>query len=213
MSKQIFDTQTQLETALAAAQAAVHSGGLVVLPTDTVYGIGTDAFSARAVQGLLDAKHRGRDMPPPVLVADVGVLDALTLDVPEPARALAQAHWPGPLTLVLTVQPSLQLDLGESRGTIAVRVPDHDVARELLRRTGPMAVSSANVSGQPAATRCEDAVSQLGESVAVYLDAGATAGETPSTIIDFASTPTGKVLRRGALSLEVVRQLAPGVVD
>lgn len=211
MTKQVIDTAARLEVGLAAAQAAVHAGGLVVLPTDTVYGIGCDAFSAAAVADLLAAKHRGRDMPPPVLVADTAVMDALAVDVPPAARALAQAHWPGPLTLVLKAQPALRMDLGDAGGTIAVRVPDHDVARQLLRRTGPLAVSSANVSGQPSATDCADAVAQLGESVAVYLDAGATPGETPSTIVDFASTPTGRILRQGALSADAVRALAPGV--
>lgn len=206
-----FDVTTETGEALAAAQAAVAAGECIVLPTDTVYGIGSNAFSAEAVQRLLDAKERGRDMPPPVLVAEVGMFEALGDDIPSHAMRLAQAYWPGALTLIVRAQPHLRMDLGETRGTIAVRVPDHDFTRDLLRRTGPLAVSSANVSGQPASTNIADAIDQLGNRVQVYLDAGATPGETPSTIIDFVSSNLGKVVRQGALSLADIHDIAPFV--
>ncbi|GAB3704092.1 L-threonylcarbamoyladenylate synthase [Mariniluteicoccus flavus] len=197
------------DAGLEAARDAVSSGRCIVLPTDTVYGIGADAFNAGAVQGLLDAKGRGRDMPPPVLVADPAVMMALGTDIPDAAKKLAEQFWPGALTLILKAQPSLSMDLGDTAGTIAVRVPDHDGARELLRRTGPLAVSSANRSGEPAAMSAGDAAEQLGDRVAVYLDGGATSGPEPSTIVDFSRSTYGKVLRDGRIGLDELRALVP----
>jgi tRNA threonylcarbamoyl adenosine modification protein (Sua5/YciO/YrdC/YwlC family) len=203
-----------VEEAAEAARSAIERGECIVLPTDTVYGIGADAFSAEAVQRLLDAKGRGRDMPPPVLISDASLLRALAADVPQAARDLVQRHWPGPLTIICKAQPSLRMDLGDTEGTIALRVPDDGLARDVLRRTGPMAVSSANLSGQRAAVTCDEAVDQLGDRVAVYLDGGARPwhGE-PSTIVDFASSPAGIVLRKGALSITAIRQTCPSVID
>lgn len=118
---------------------------------------------------------------------------------------------PGALTLILNAQPRTGMDLGETRGTIAVRVPDDESARALLRVTGPLAVSSANVSGRPAATTAQEAHDQLGDRVAVYLDGGPAAGGVASTIVDFASTPDGVVLRAGAIGLDELRRHAPQV--
>lgn len=207
----VFNLSIDEEAALTDAAAAVCAGQCIVLPTDTVYGIGANAFDAAAVQGLLDAKERGRDMPPPVLIAEPSMLRAIAEEVPEGAQALAKALWPGALTLVVKAQDRGGMDLGETRGTIAVRVPDHEGARALLRRTGPLAVSSANVSGQPAGLTCEETVAQLGDRVAVYLDGGPVSGGVASTIVDFAATSDGKVLRQGAISLETLQAHAPGV--
>ena len=207
----VFALDTDPEAGLAEAVAAVANGECVVLPTDTVYGIGANAFDRAAVQRLLDAKERGRDMPPPVLIAEPSMLRAVGDDVPDAAKALAQAFWPGALTLILKAQSKSGMELGETRGTVAVRVPDHDGARALLRRTGPLAVSSANVSGQPPATTAAEAVAQLGDRVSVYLDGGSARGGVASTIVDFASTPEGVVLRAGALTLEQLRAHAPTV--
>ena len=193
--------------ALDEAVHAVSRGQLVVLPTDTVYGIGADAFTPRAVKALLDAKGRGRQMPPPVLIPDVRTLDGLATQVPGTVRALAAAFWPGALTVIVTAQPTLTWDLGETKGTVALRVPDHPVALALLRRTGPLAVSSANKTGQPAATTAADADAQLGESVAVVLDGGPTPGSAPSTILD-ATGDRLRVIRLGALSLDELRAVA-----
>ncbi len=198
-------------SAILSVRQAIRAGESVVFPTDTVYGIAADPFSPQAVQGLLDAKHRGRDMPPPVLIGDAEVVDAYTQDVPAAARILMSRYWPGPLTLILSAQSSLRMDLGETKGSIGLRVPDHEVARAILRATGPLAVSSANVSGEPAAVAVDDAVRQLGGSVAVYVDGGATPGPTPSTIVDFASGLAGKVVRIGAISLETLREDLPGL--
>lgn len=163
-------TGDELGPAYAAAVDAIEAGELVVLPTDTVYGLAADAFKAEAVQRLLDTKGRGRDMPPPVLISVVDTMDALATDIPEAGRELCKAFWPGPLTVICHAQTSLMWDLGETQGTVALRVPDQADTRELLSRTGPLAVSSANLSGQPAATDVYDAERQLGDAVAVYLD-------------------------------------------
>lgn len=210
---QCFDLASQPEAGQAAAVAAVREGKCIVLPTDTVYGIGANAFNPAGVQALLNAKHRGRDMPPPVLIAEPGLLAALVASVPDSAQALVNAFWPGALTLVLPVQVGLQLDLGDTRGTIAVRVPDHQQARALLRATGPLAVSSANLSGQDAATRIDAAIAQLGDAVAVYLDGGPTPGPVASTIVDFSSNPAGQLLRQGAISFSELTDHAPYLSD
>jgi tRNA threonylcarbamoyl adenosine modification protein (Sua5/YciO/YrdC/YwlC family) len=207
---------TEREAGIANAALAVQRGQLVVLPTDTVYGVGADAFSPAAVRRLLEAKGRGRDMPPPVLVSAPTTLDALAVGVPAYARALVEQLWPGPLTVVCRQQPSLQWDLGETRGTVAVRMPDHDVALELLARTGPLAVSSANKSGMPAATDADAAEDMLGDSVEVLLDGGVSPGGEASTIVDVTGE-TGRVLRLGAIPLarlnEVVEPLGTTIVD
>jgi tRNA threonylcarbamoyl adenosine modification protein (Sua5/YciO/YrdC/YwlC family) len=194
-------TDEEREEAVAAASLAVQRGDLVVIPTDTVYGIGADAFDADAVRALLAAKGRGREMPPPVLVSAATTVDALASELPGYARALIEEFWPGPLTLVCRQQPSLQWDLGDTRGTVAVRMPDHPVALAVLERTGPLAVSSANKTGRPAATDADGALEMLGDDVAVVVDAGESPGGEASTIIDVTGSQ-GRVLRRGALSLE-----------
>ncbi len=185
---------------LTAAAVALQRGRLVVLPTDTVYGLAADAFAPDAVAELLEAKGRGRDMPVPVLVSAAGTLDALAVSVPPWARALVAEFWPGPLTLVCRQQSSLQWDLGDTRQTVAVRMPDDPVALELLARTGPLAVSSANRTGEPPATDADAAERMLGDAVAVLLDAGPVPGDVPSTIVD-ATGPDGFVLRPGALEV------------
>jgi L-threonylcarbamoyladenylate synthase len=207
---------TDRKTGLREAASAVRRGELVVLPTDTVYGIGADAFDPDAVRRLLAAKGRGREMPPPVLVSAATTLDALAVGVPSYARALIKERWPGPLTLVCRQQPSLQWDLGDTRGTVAVRMPDHPVALDLLARTGPLAVSSANKSGMPAALDADSADLMLGDSVAVILDDGPTRGPEPSTIVDVTGS-TGRVLRLGAVALdwlnEIVSPLGTQITD
>lgn len=183
------------------ATKALAVGGLVVLPTDTVYGIAADAFKPDAVQALLDAKGRGRQMPPPVLIGDIRTMDGLADAIPAEVRTMVEAHWPGPLTVILQAQPSLQWDLGETNGTVALRMPDHELTLALLRRTGPLAVSSANTTGSPAATTAAEAAAMLGESVRVYLDGGTSPGGVASTIVD-ATGPELRIVREGTLSAE-----------
>ncbi|GAU65474.1 hypothetical protein SSP35_01_08160 [Streptomyces sp. NBRC 110611] len=199
---------TDRATGLREAAAAVRRGELVVLPTDTVYGIGADAFSPEAVTDLLAAKGRGRGMPSPVLVGSPNTLHGLVTDFSEQAWELVDAFWPGALTLVARHQPSLAWDLGETRGTVAVRMPLHPVAIELLTEFGPMAVSSANLTGHPAPQDCDAAQEMLGDSVSVYLDGGPTPAAVPSSIVDV----TGKVpvlLREGAVSADDLRSVVP----
>ncbi|WP_372593050.1 L-threonylcarbamoyladenylate synthase [Actinotalea sp.] len=191
---------------LDEAVNALGRGGLVVLPTDTVYGIAADAFAPAAVAALLAAKGRGRQMPPPVLVPDVRTLDGLCTDVPDAVRELLAAFWPGGLTVICRAQPSLAWDLGETRGTVAVRMPDHPAALALLRRTGPLAVSSANLTGRPAALTAQEAHEQLGSAVDVVLDGGAAPGGVASTILD--ATDGLRLVRAGAIDLEALRAVA-----
>lgn len=209
------DDPASIAEASEAARQAIKDGECIVLPTDTVYGIGVDAFSAEAVQRLLDAKKRGRDMPPPVLIGEPALIRTLAAEVPQTAQALVDRHWPGALTVICRIQPSLRMDLGDTEGTIALRVPDHELARDILRRTGPMAVSSANISGQSAALTCDEAIEQLGDAVSVYLDGGPLggAGRAPSTIVDFSRREDGEVLRRGAISVETLRETASSLHD
>ncbi|MDK8510696.1 L-threonylcarbamoyladenylate synthase [Corynebacterium bovis] len=183
---------------LAAATEAVRTGRLVVLPTDTVYGLGCDAFDTDAVNALLRAKNRGPDMPVPVLVGSWTTIEGLVREYTYTMRTLVEAFWPGGVSLVVHEAPSLPWNLGDTRGTVMLRMPAHPVAVDLLRETGPMAVSSANVSGHPPATTAQEAVDQLGEDVAVYLDGGDGTVGTASTIIDV-SRDRPRVLREGAV--------------
>lgn len=193
---------------IEAAVRAVRRGRLVVLPTDTVYGIGCDAFSSDAVAALLAAKGRGRNMPVPVLVGSPTTLAGISAQSGGVVADLVEAFWPGGLTLVCREQRSLDWDLGDARGTVAVRMPLHPVAIEVLRETGPMAVSSANRSGQPPARSGEQAREQLGDAVAIYLDSYPTEDDVPSTIVDVTG-PVPQVLRVGAIPLELIQEVAP----
>ena len=191
---------------IAAAAEAVRRGELVVMPTDTVYGVGADAFSAQAVAAILAAKGRGREMPPPVLIPNPRTVDGLATHVPDYVRDLIEAFWPGPLTLVLYAQSSLMWDLGDTRGTVALRMPQDDTAIRLLEEVGPMAVTSANVSGQPPARTVLDAATQLGSAVSVYLDGGPSTGGLASTILD-CTDEAPVILRAGALSVSAIQQI------
>jgi tRNA threonylcarbamoyl adenosine modification protein (Sua5/YciO/YrdC/YwlC family) len=207
-----FDTADPVDRrdGLQVAADAARRGELVVLPTDTVYGIGCDAFRSDAVTALLAAKGRGRDMPVPVLVGSTRALSGLTSGLTPDGELLVEAFWPGALTVVVREAPSLVWDLGDAAGTVAVRMPLHPVAIELLGAVGPMAVSSANRSGEPPATTCDAAEEQLGGAVGVYLDAGPTATDVPSTIVDL-TRHVPRVLRLGAVSLEALREVVPEV--
>ena len=196
--------------ALERAAAHVRAGGLLILPTDTVYGIGALASDAAGVSRLLAAKGRDRRMPPPVLVADPAQAADAVVRLPDAARALIGAFWPGALTLVLDARADLDWDLGESGGTVALRMPDHPLALELLRRTGPMAVTSANRTGLAPATDAAAALAAFPGRVALaddaaagphgadilLLDGGPTPGPVPSTIVSLAGGSPGPVVVR-----------------
>ncbi|HMH89849.1 MAG TPA: L-threonylcarbamoyladenylate synthase [Streptosporangiaceae bacterium] len=199
--------ETQRTEGLAAAATSVLSGELVVLPTDTVYGVGADAFSPAAVTRLLAAKGRGREMPPPVLVGSTRAASALVEDLGPWGQQLIDEFWPGGLTIVCRAQRTLNWDLGDAKGTVAVRMPQDQVTLDLLRETGPMAVTSANLTGNPAATTAEQAREQLGDAVAIYLDGGPSAGSMASTIVDLTGD-VPRLLRQGAISIGRLREIA-----
>lgn len=222
MASRIYDCSldTDLLTGMRLAKVSLGRNELVVLPTDTVYGIGCDAFSAKGVSALLAAKGRGPQSPPPVLIPNINTMQALAHEIPEVALRLADTFWPGALTLILRAQPSLSWDLGETKGTVALRMPDHKIALALLEEVGPMAVSSANLTGKPAATTCQQAEEYLGESVQVYLDGGNSPKGEASTILDLTGVvdryvdgkleTTGliRIVRAGALSADKIRTIA-----
>ena len=202
---------SELLTGMRLARQAIAKGQLVVIPTDTVYGVAADAFSPAAVSLLLEAKGRGRQSPPPVLMPSAATLDGLADNVPDKVRELTAAYWPGGLTIVLDAQPSLRWDLGDAHGTVAVRVPALPVALELLAETGPLAVSSANLTGQPAAVTASEAHDQLGARVEVYLDGGQATEGLASTIIDATGLQRGtggvRILRNGVVTAQQLRDV------
>jgi len=208
---------TEALTGLRLARQAIGRGDLVVLPTDTVYGIAADAFNPVAVQKLLDAKGRGRQSPPPVLVAGIDTMTALAEQVSPEMEKLADAFWPGGLTIVVAARSTLAWDLGETNGTVALRMPDHELVREFLSETGPLAVSSANLTGEPAALTAAEALAQLGDSVSVYLDSGESSGSrVGSTIVDATPTPDGKpvrILREGTISRDAIRDVLGSIAE
>lgn len=191
---------------VSAAADAVRAGRCVVLPTDTVYGIGCDAFNNDAVATLLATKHRGPDMPVPVLVGSWVTIQGLVREFSETAKTLVEAFWPGGLSIVVPEAPSLPWSLGDTRGTVLLRMPNQPLALELLQETGPMAVSSANISGNPPATTAAEAKAQFGDTVGVYLDGGPAAVGEPSTIIDI-SKPRPVILREGAIPVERIGEV------
>ena len=211
----IYDCSDSAEllTGMRLARQAFGMGELIVIPTDTVYGIACDAFNPAAVRRLLDAKGRGPDAPPPVLIPGIPTLDALAESVPEEVRRLVKAFWPGALTVIVPARESLTWDLGETHGTVALRMPDNEIALELLSETGPLAVSSANLTGQPAAMTAQEAHAALGESVSIYLDGGtvgleiAPGNDAGSTIVDATGLLIGKelrIVRHGAIPDEEI---------
>lgn len=213
MSRRFDVTQNDIRDLVLDECARVsEAGSLLVIPTDTVYGIAADAFSASAVAALLAAKGRGRDMPPPVLVPRAETVFGLVDGVDERILALTARFWPGPLTIIANAQPSLDWDLGDTHGTVAVRMPDDDYTLALLARTGPLAVSSANISGQPAATSADEASEMLGEDVDIYIDGGERASGMSSTIVDLTSDPP-RIVRGGPVSADELREVVPELLD
>jgi tRNA threonylcarbamoyl adenosine modification protein (Sua5/YciO/YrdC/YwlC family) len=226
--ERIYDcsVDTDLLTGMRLAKASLGRHELVVLPTDTVYGLGCDAFSAKGVEALLAAKGRGRQSPPPVLIPNISTMRALAEFVPNAAMELANTFWPGALTIILRSQPSLTWDLGETKGTVALRMPDHKIALALLEEVGPMAVSSANLTGEPAAVTCAQAEKYLGKSVKVYLDGGPSPKGEASTIVDLTDlrlesdskgnqVEVGKIriVRKGALSTAKIRSVVGDLLE
>lgn len=216
--QRIYDcsVDTGLLSGMRQVKVALGRGEVAVIPTDTVYGIAADAFNPKGVAALLAAKGRERDTPPPVLIANQAAMFALAVDIPEVAKKLADAFWPGALTMVFRSQPSLSWDIGETMGTVALRIPDHKIALAVLEEVGPLAVSSANLHGQPAAVTAQQAFDYFGDTVPAYLDAGSSPKGQASTILDLTSIQDGesqvRVLRKGAITLTRLRSVAGDVI-
>jgi len=182
---EIVDLADEREVAITRARGVLRAGELVVVPTDTVYGIGADAFNPEATRRIFDVKQRPRSLPLPILVSRPRQAWALSSDVPPAATDLAAAFWPGALTLILP-ETELAWDIGDTRGGVAVRMPMHDDLLALLEAVGPMAVTSANITGEPTPGTVEGVQEKLGDAVGVYLDGGPSPAETGSTIVDLA---------------------------
>ncbi len=178
----------------------LQAGGLVAFPTDTVYGVGALAFNGKAVESIYAAKDRPVEKAIPILIGDLDDLTKVASSVPNMAKKFASCFWPGPLTLIVPKLPTLP-DAVSATDTVAMRVPDHKVARTLLRATGPMAVTSANISGQSNPTTADEVFAQLGGRIALIIDGGRTLGGVPSTLVDCTGTRP-IILREGPISLE-----------
>lgn len=198
--------------AVAAAADALRAGGAVVLPTDTVYGVAADAFNPAGTARVFAAKGRSRELPLPVFVHSPKQLPGLAAHVGDEAERLMAAFWPGALTIVLAAQVGLRWDLGESDGTVAVRMPLDDVALAVVRAVGPLAATSANRSGTPPATTAQQAAEALGDDVEVVLDDGPRTTSIPSTIVDL-TRAVPYVIRAGAIDEGLVFAVANGAIE
>jgi len=185
--------------ALQRALDILRHGGLVAFPTDTVYGLGALAFDGKAVESIYLAKDRPVEKAIPVLIWDITDLEKISDDIPERTRRLASRFWPGPLTLLIPKKPTLPESVSAT-STVAVRVPDHAVARDLLRATGPMAVTSANISGQASPSTAQEVLAQLNGRIDLIIDGGRTPGGVPSTLVD-CSADGIRILRAGPITL------------
>ncbi len=190
--------------ALDRALAVLRAGGLVAFPTDTVYGLGALAFDGEAIRSIYSAKGRDPEKAIPILLADAAGLDLVADGVPPMARRLAQTFWPGALTLVVNKSPRLP-DAVSTSDTVGVRVPDHSVARLLLSAAGPMAVTSANASGEVSPSTATDVLAQLNGRIHLILDGGRAPGGVPSTVVD-CTRGEPVVLRPGPVSIEDIRR-------
>jgi|DEB0MinimDraft_3_1074331.scaffolds.fasta_scaffold00356_5 tRNA threonylcarbamoyl adenosine modification protein (Sua5/YciO/YrdC/YwlC family) len=197
---------------VTAAAAAARRGELLVFPTESMYAVAADPFSPRGITSLREVKGRGSSLPVPVLVGAIRTVDGLATGISAEGRALIEAAWPGPLTLVVRAQPTLAWDLGGSTGTISVRMPLHPVALEVLAATGPLAATGAQRSGSTPPRSCDEAEQHLGDDVSVYLDGGPAPAELPSTIVDL-SGPIPALLREGGFPAEVLREVCPDLLD
>jgi len=190
--------------AIPRALQIIRQGGVVAFPTDTVYGIGVSVFSSECIEKLFIAKGRDAAKAIPVLVGDLAQLDLVAASVSEAALRLAQRFWPGPLTLVVRRHPSLPRVLSPLP-TVGVRMPDHPIALTLLRQSGPLATTSANLSGGPDPSSAQDVLAQLSGRIDLVLDGGTCPGGVPSTVVDCTSSDL-RLLRPGPLSLEDLKQ-------
>lgn len=181
------------------ALRVLRKGGLVAFPTDTVYGLGALAFDGTAVESIYLAKDRPIEKAIPILIGDEKDLGKLSDDISKDVRRLVSRFWPGPLTVIVPKKPTLPHSVSAT-ATVGVRVPDHPVARKLLRDAGPMAVTSANISGQSSPSTAQEVLDQLNGRIELIIDGGSTPGGVPSTLVDCTGSEI-KVLREGPISL------------
>jgi len=189
---------------IQSALKILRNGGLVAFPTDTVYGVGALAFDGKAVESIYRAKNRPIEKAIPILIADAADMEKVGTNIPDITYQLAARFWPGPLTCVIPKQPTLPEAVSATE-TVGVRVPDHEVARTLLRAAGPMAVTSANISGQPSPSTAQEVFAQLGGRIDLVIDGGTTPGGVPSTLVDCTGAEL-KILREGPLTLEEINR-------
>jgi len=189
--------------AITRALEILRAGGLVAFPTDTVYGVGALAFDGKAVKSIYTAKDRPIEKAIPVLIGDIGDLDKVAISIPSTALKLASRFWPGPLTILVPKKQELP-EAVSATSTIGVRVPDHEIACALLRAAGPMAVTSANLSGRASPTTAEEVLAQLGGRIELIIDGGKTPGGVPSTLVDCTGDEI-RVLREGPITEEELR--------
>lgn len=181
------------------ALAVLKKGGLVAFPTDTVYGVGALAFDGKAIESIYLAKDRPVEKAIPILIGDLRELGEVGVDIPQVARQLASRFWPGPLTILVPKRSDLPESVSAT-STVGVRIPDHETARVLLRATGPMAVTSANISGAQSPVTAEEVYEQLGGRIPLIIDGGRTPGGVPSTLVD-CTAPEIKILREGPITM------------
>jgi L-threonylcarbamoyladenylate synthase len=191
------------QNSIPKALEVLNRGGLVAFPTDTVYGVGALAFDARAVESIYTAKDRPVEKAIPILIGGAEDLDKATAGIPPMAAKLAARFWPGPLTLVVPKHLKLP-DVVSARPTVGLRVPDHPIARTLLRAAGPMAVTSANISGETSPKTAEEVSHQLNGRISLILDGGETPGGVPSTVVNcLGAEPV--ILREGPITLKDIQ--------
>lgn len=192
--------QAASPNAISQALEILKSGGLVAFPTDTVYGVGCLAFDGAAIESIYFAKDRPIEKAIPILIADIDDMQQVGMDIPQTAYKLAARFWPGPLTCIIPKIPTLP-EAVSATSTVGVRVPDHEVARALLRAAGPMAVTSANISGAQSPSTAAEVYIQLNGRIPLIIDGGTTPGGVPSTVVD-CSTSDLKIMREGPISLQ-----------
>lgn len=184
--------------AISKAVETIKCGGTIAFPTDTVYGLAVDPFNPQALNRIYAIKERSIEKAIPVLIGDIQQIEMLVSEVIEPARKLTDAFWPGPLTLILPKAANIPDDLSPYP-TIGIRMPKHEFTLRLLQATGPLATTSANISGDSNPTTCEDVIKQIGGRIDLLINGGKTPGAVPSTVIDLTGKPL-KLLREGPIS-------------
>ncbi|OGO17155.1 MAG: threonylcarbamoyl-AMP synthase [Chloroflexi bacterium RBG_16_48_8] len=192
---------------IARAMDVLNKGGLVAFPTDTVYGVGALAFEERSIRRLYEAKTRNNELPLPILISGPEQLELVTINLTDVARILAHQFWPGPITLIVERHPRLPQDMSGT-STVGVRVPDHRFSQRLFAAVGPMAVTSANLSGHVSSITPEEVLADLNGRIDLLVDGGPTPGQVPSTVVD-CTGETPLILRKGPITEDQILSVLP----